>query len=66
MKSSILGGGTWDGLFQERGTRLPAGHVAQPTEPETVVVCLRFEASAAATWSRTSGVRARFHEIDCP
>lgn len=40
--------------------------LGQPTESETVVVCLRFEVSVDATWSRTSGVRARFHEIDCP
>ncbi|MBB4751646.1 hypothetical protein [Actinoplanes lobatus] len=40
--------------------------LGQPTESETVMVCLRFDTSADATWSRTSGVRARFHEIECP
>jgi hypothetical protein len=47
--------------------RTAQGHaLGQPTETETVSICLRFEITSNATWGSTSGVRTTFHEIDCP
>lgn len=47
--------------------RTAQGHaLGQPTEPESVSICLRFETAAKATWGDTPGVRTTFHEIDCP
>jgi hypothetical protein len=47
--------------------RTAQGHaLGQPTEPETVSICLRFEITENTAWGGTSGARTTFHEIDCP
>ncbi|WP_433791553.1 hypothetical protein [Actinoplanes sp. CA-252034] len=46
--------------------RTAQGHaLGQPTEPESVAICLRFETAELAAWGSVSDVRTTFHEIDC-
>jgi hypothetical protein len=67
LRSSSSQGEPSSGSLDVRMIRAATGDaLGQPTESETIAICLRFETGWSETWSQTSGVRTTFREIDCP